>query len=303
MVNRIGPAMKGILLTATLSVLAALPAYACPNILGYVDANCDGKLQVLAVGDSITFGRGDKPGNEGGYPKRLAEYFAALSVQVEIQTFAKPGKDCLQLLELLKPRITKNKDNLQQADVAILLCGTNSYWRFLGLPLEDMAAETKQDLQKVRKLLKKYMYVEVASLPPTKRSWQQPFIEAVNDELGGLVKVHFADMPKSGISKDKLHPNPEGHDFLFERALLSLSDVYNVKAQSALKLKDDDGDGVYDKFESALGCSNKLADSDGDGLNDRDEVFTHHTLCKKGDTDGDGVSDYLEVLAGTNPLL
>jgi hypothetical protein len=58
---------------------------------------------------------------------------------------------------------------------------------------------------------------------------------------------------------------------------------------------DQDGDGLTNDQETALGTDPEVADTDGDGLNDGDEVFIHHTNPLEPDTDGDGLTDGEEI--------
>ncbi len=64
---------------------------------------------------------------------------------------------------------------------------------------------------------------------------------------------------------------------------------------------DDDGDGLTNAEERALGTLPDNPDTDRDGLSDGDEVNTHGTDPKKADSDNDGLSDGYEVAQGLNP--
>lgn len=97
-------------------------------------------------------------------------------------------------------------------------------------------------------------------------------------------------------------------------------------AEAAALAGDDDGDGLSNNQELALGTNPNEDDTDGDGLSDGqevnqystdpkgvdsdndtlsdgDEVNIHKTSPKEADTDGDGVKDGVEIAAGTDPLL
>ena len=52
--------------------------YACPDIDGMLDLNCDGEGVIVAFGDSITDGVGDSSGL--GYPGRLNLLFPSATV-------------------------------------------------------------------------------------------------------------------------------------------------------------------------------------------------------------------------------
>jgi eukaryotic-like serine/threonine-protein kinase len=73
-------------------------------------------------------------------------------------------------------------------------------------------------------------------------------------------------------------------------------------ALTAVALGDDDGDGLSNSQEIALGTDPNNPDTDGDGLSDGEEVNQYGTHPKNRDTDGDGLSDGDEVhLYGTSP--
>ncbi len=58
---------------------------------------------------------------------------------------------------------------------------------------------------------------------------------------------------------------------------------------------DDDGDGLTNGEEKALGTNPNVADTDGDGLNDGEEMNVYKTNPLKPDSDGDGLNDGAEV--------
>src|SRR5258706_15544283 len=83
-------------------------------------------------------------------------------------------------------------------------------------------------------------------------------------------------------------------------ALLSLRGPLVTSARAA----DNDGDGLQNALETALGTNLNNTDTDGDGLNDFDEVYVYGTNPCQADTDGDGVSDGVEGNTNhTDPLV
>ncbi len=68
---------------------------------------------------------------------------------------------------------------------------------------------------------------------------------------------------------------------------------------------DDDGDGMFDGWESSWGLDatvdDSASDADGDGLVNSDELVAG-TWPTSADTDGDGSDDGAEVAAATDPL-
>lgn len=74
-------------------------------------------------------------------------------------------------------------------------------------------------------------------------------------------------------------------------------------AMTAIAEGDDDGDGLTNNREIALGTDPDNADTDGDGLNDGQEVNQHGTNPNQQDSDGDTLLDGPEVNEhGTSPV-
>jgi len=65
--------------------------------------------------------------------------------------------------------------------------------------------------------------------------------------------------------------------------------------------EDNDGDGLTNAEERALGTNLNVMDSDGDGLFDEEEVNKYKTDPLSVDTDGDGILDGTEVRSGNDP--
>jgi hypothetical protein len=80
--------------------------------------------------------------------------------------------------------------------------------------------------------------------------------------------------------------------------LKSLEDTDSDGLVDLLSL-DDDGDGLSDREEEAIGSDPTSIDSDSDGLTDDEEVGLGSSPISS-DTDGDGYSDGDEKLAGTS---
>ena len=74
-----------------------------------------------------------------------------------------------------------------------------------------------------------------------------------------------------------------------------------VSVAVSLPSLDEDGDGLSDDDESALGSDPLNPDTDGDGLSDGEEIITYLTDPLDPDTDGDGFLDGEEVAAGSDP--
>ena len=69
-----------------------------------------------------------------------------------------------------------------------------------------------------------------------------------------------------------------------------------------VRIKDTDGDGLFDFQEESLGTNPNLVDTDSDLLSDGEEINIYNTDPLDGDSDSDGVGDGAEILQfGTDP--
>lgn len=182
----------------------------CPNINNQVDWNCDGKLKIIVLGDSIVAGVG---GNSGGYVARLRGKLP----NADIKGLAVPGITSSGLLSRVKRGGFSNSDILQ-ADYIFIAVGVNDYWTNL------QPSNTVANIRRIGDYLKSYYrfaglktpVVKVMTLTPTKRSYQAPFIASVNSMLRRYVQVgpDFYRLDKNHLSADGLHPNSTGYQVL-----------------------------------------------------------------------------------------
>jgi outer membrane protein OmpA-like peptidoglycan-associated protein len=95
-----------------------------------------------------------------------------------------------------------------------------------------------------------------------------------------------------------------GQNMVFDSDVLPTTDdasdgyinlLVGVRFSAGSGDRDDDGDGLTNAEEKALGTDPRNPDTDGDGLNDGEEVKTYRTDPKNPDTDGDGIADGMEV--------
>ncbi|HDQ71540.1 MAG TPA: PKD domain-containing protein, partial [Chloroflexi bacterium] len=88
--------------------------------------------------------------------------------------------------------------------------------------------------------------------------------------------------------------------------LLTTGNGYGTDATDSYTVAvpfDNDGDGLTNATEAALGTDPNNPDTDGDGLTDGEEVNTYGTDPLDPDTDGDGLTDYDEInIYNTDPL-
>lgn len=294
-----------------LLIATADMVHACPRIGGLVDFNCDGVHKIVVTGDSVVRGVGDlRNNNNGGYVKRIARKLK----KSQVINLGMPGFQSGQLLMTLKQKLRSHRTNkiqTQLADVDLLIIdiGRNDF--FTGDPVSFTIRNLKRMVRFLRIQLgtgsKTPPDIMIATLIPTKRGFQRPFIEELNTMLLEMtsddlpVNLRFDMLEPEIISVDGIHPDAEGYQAIAAVAL----DFVKITAQdlAAAKRPDNDNDGIYDMFERAkYTCDPELPDTDNDGLKDGEEAFDYETDPIQADSDGDTYSDGAEVTAGSNPL-
>lgn len=278
--------MRRTFLTLVLLALATPSVvFGCPLIDGLVDSNCDGVLKIGFAGDSFVKGVGDRSELGGGYVTRVAELFPSAVVV----SYPQPGVPSGILLSRLVRKVPRMGSgpanrNLKDTDILIIDVGRNDYWEDRNPPA------TVGNIRRIVKYLTAELskhgeappVIAVASLAPTNRAFQAPFISAV-DSL--LIKQTSASLPvyvrmeklrSSLLSRDGLHPTALGYAAM-SQIIKSYIDVRG-QARALALCRDSDNDGIYDKFEaSKFGTNPTLTDTDGDGFSDGEEVFTYET--------------------------
>lgn len=259
-------------------------AYACPDINGLTDRNCDKRLIIVCFGDSITFGRGDATGL--GYPGRLKILFP----DIEVFNLGVPGENTTRG----RVRLQNQLPLLPKADYVIILQGVNDYWA-----QGSSVANTLANLRQMKNFSDSTgASTYIANLTAINRTIQAPWVQEVNRALVGFARIDFFSLGKSILSGDSIHPSGEGYQLMAQRTANFLTNISLTN-----KFPDLDGDGIYDFAEPRFGASPALFDTDGDGISDGDEVFKYGTDPSKVDTDGDGFSDHYEIfILGSDPL-
>lgn len=274
------------IIAALLITLLPATLMACPLIGGMVDYNCDGQHKVVIIGDSIVRGIGDADNNNrGGYVLRLQKKFKK-SIFVNL---GKPGYSTERLYSELKSKLSKRsknaiKDGVRAADIIFVDAGRNDFF-------EDLEpGMTVRNLERIVTLLREQFngpddvvpLVEIATLLPTKRGFQRPFISDVNNLLlqyssSNLpVRLFFNLLDEELISNDGIHPASFGYKKIAQYIQRVLKG--SVKQESLANREDSDRDGIYDIFErSKFGTNPNKADTDEDSLLDGEEVFNTMT--------------------------
>lgn len=254
---------------------------ACPLIDGLVDINCDGVLKISATGDSIVRGTGDKDGNSNnaGWVFDLQQYFPT----ARIPNVGVPGTTSQELRRLFLRHLIPGDVTYKEmngADYVLIEVGTNDYWN--KKPVDVTVQGIKRLIDTLRDFYLENLQIPepifvVATVPQSKRSFQNPFLLSLDKALlkkkeSLNVRILFHTLGTGIISKDLLHPSPKGYTKMAEVVAGVLRGVIQTQAQSIRP--DLDQDGIYDLFEAVYGTSPLLIDSDGDGFSDGDEVFS-----------------------------
>lgn len=196
----------------------------CAVANGVLDVNCDGIVRVIAVGDSIVYGIGDKANDEhGGYPLRAAKKLP----NVDVINAGEPGLKVSSLL-LRYSRDFKTSagrqahQDLLTSDIVVLDLGRNDRWAF-GPP-----SSTYRDLKKLRQLIRSAARQEYSETPLVviavlmlpNRGAQGPWVKELNQmiltgtSLANPSDLRFDLISKRLLNEDQIHPTSRGYDDL-----------------------------------------------------------------------------------------
>jgi lysophospholipase L1-like esterase len=264
--------------TLLLTLLFCDRALACPVIDNIPDFNCDGKVIITALGDSLVAGFGDtKNDNQGGYLLRAQKKLP----DTEVLNLGVPGLRSFELFDVIKKKFTADSDAIN-SDYVVLDIGRNDRWLF-GTP-----GATYRNLKRASALVKKTIAEFHPETPPLvimavlmlpNRGSQGPWVK----ELNGIIlrsntdkapaDLRFDLVSKRLLSSDQIHPTSQGYDALTKTFVSYLQKAIPKKVK---KLQPDtDGDGLPDELEvSVFGTDPNKVDSDGDGESDYREIFS-----------------------------
>lgn len=253
-------------------------ASACPDIDNIPDLNCDQQLQIVAFGDSITYGRGDTQGL-GGWPGRLKIMFP----HITIFNLGDPG----ERTSAGKPRAAKYLPAYPSADYVLILEGVNDYFAS-----DHTAAATKSNLVSMMSSGSRYgAKVMLGSLTDVRRDYQRPWVLSVNSAIKSIRKIDYFSLGSSIVGSDGLHPVSSGYQLMANLAASVVQQIGNASRPA-----DTDADGIYDFKEAQYGATVGVADTDGDGVKDGAEIFTYHSKPNSLNSDGDDFTDADEIL-------
>ena len=278
--------MREKLMAAVVACFVPLTVLACTAEDGIPDYNCDGKVVVSVIGDSLAYGFGDTVnGNQGGYVLRTSRKFP----EIKFHNLGVQGLKTFQLLSKLR-RVFKDdsdieyREDLLESDVVILDLGRNDRWLF-GEPAATYRNLKRAASNIVGEVLKRAdsapLVVKAVLMLPNRGS-QGPWVKALNElilnsnSLNYPADLRFDLVSKRLLSSDQIHPTPAGYVKLAQTLVSYLKKPLTSKIK---KLRvDTDSDKVPDYFETnRYGTDPQSADTDGDGVGDGDELFLHFT--------------------------
>lgn len=266
--------------------LSLSSAGACPKIRGLIDFNCDRKIQIVGIGDSIVYGVGDEDyDGKGGYMTRLRSVFPKTNIYKE----GFPGITVARLLGFYKTLFRRAPNNplikkIGNADILLIDVGRNDYFNRnpSSLTVDTLRIMTEYLTRKLKKKFKTVPLIVGAELIPSAREFDMDFINAINSSLfmkrsGSFpFYLRFDLLDPLLLGEDGIHPTSGGYAQMTEFAAEYIRDDAQVRSEA--ERIDRDNDGIYDIFEkSKFGTNPRVADTDGDGILDGDEVFVFRT--------------------------
>ena len=227
---------RHILLPSLFFIASASKAVACPDVGGLPDVNCDGRANVVVIGDSLVSGVGDtKNDGKGGYVLRTQIAFP----EATFYRRGTPGLKTVPLLQKLKkafatPVESDFAQELLNADLVVLDLGRNDRW-LMGLP-----SATFRNLKKARTTIEestaeqngKSPLVVLAALMLPNRGSQGPWVKELNEIiLSSHTKAHPADLRFDQVSKrllspDSIHPTSKGYSAIAKVFISYLKNEY-----------------------------------------------------------------------------
>ncbi len=197
-----------------------------------------GPLTIVALGDSLTEGDGDYPGDGGGYPARLQKSINETRPNSQVINLGKSGWDSEQMVEGQLPSALQANPN-----IALVWIGSNDLWYNTGPDQEtsDLARYTNNIDKTLRGLTgggarvyiallddqSKRPYAtspDGAGLSPEGAAYMSQLGGAFNDAIRAEAAKYGATMVDfynttiftdlSTLADDGIHPNPNGYDLV-----------------------------------------------------------------------------------------
>lgn len=215
--------LQSIILATSITGICSAQAD-CTGESGLPDRNCDGNVKVVALGDSLVTGVGDKKLREnGGYVVRAQR-------RLPLVAFFAHGQAGLRTGPLLK-RLRTSFDgtayqeiaaDLLDADFISIDIGRNDRWLF-GPPKKAF-----RNLQRIRTLIKQRIQAQAGFSPVItlsvlllpNRGAQAPWVKELNSYImrshstSTPADLRFDRVSKRLLSSDNLHPTSKGYNAL-----------------------------------------------------------------------------------------
>lgn len=201
-----------------LLLLVTATAQACPSINGIEDRNCDGKLKIVIIGDSVVYGwiGVSTPSEYHSYPDYVRDVTGA-----EVVSFGIPGITAQGLSDAITGRTDFN-----EADYGIIDVGRN------GVYAGDSVSATAYDIRRLSAKLKTLVgpdaFITASFMLKSLRPEVQEFNTALNRRLVNMrsdnfnVLVRYNQLPTSVLSGDNLHPSYEGNVVIGQKLIDTL---------------------------------------------------------------------------------
>lgn len=233
-------------------------AWACPKLNSIPDFNCDSKIQITFLGDSLVSGVGDAENkNKGGYVLRVGKALPFATVV----NLGKSGLRTQPLLSTVAKKLALKvndpyKDSILASDIVVIDIGRNDAWLF-GKPL-DSYRNIKKTADLIRsKSIEMQGYAPIvvtAVLMLPNRGSQAPWVKELNaiilknSTLAAPSDLRFDKVSKKLLNIDQIHPTAAGY-----KALAKSFKSYLLKklvTRMELLREDLDNNGIYDLFEN-----------------------------------------------------
>ena len=248
-------------LTIALGTILLSTGLASPYILGSLRAQAV-QTRVVIIGDSIVAGQGDSEEFKG-LTGRLNK-----GGSLHVETIGLPGATTKGLSMYVQHQLSRNshlRNKIVEADVIILASGLNDFWSEAG------PKRTASNLRRLAKTLRcatqtpnqSPKKLAIATLAPTTLPAQSNWSQTVNAQINQFpseelfVGPRLADMPKSLLGEDGIHPSPEGYAWIAERTGSFIAKLPPVSAPPTIECNDKDQLGHNDAISQEDGVSPK----------------------------------------------
>lgn len=204
-----------------------------------VEAMAGGQYHLVALGDSITSGVGDR---DGGYVARLAESLRRRGRRLTVTNLAVSGDDTQDLARRLEAEHTRRE--VARARLILVSISGNDLSRSLRGDDEDPGAALAAAGQRLRALVARLRALN-ATAPIRLIGLYNPFEIAAGEEpkaraqlldwnvaleraaldFRGVLMVPVADLfldRPDRLAGDRYHPGPRGHEAIAHRVLATL---------------------------------------------------------------------------------